>query len=835
MIGTQIGLYEIIEKIGEGGYSTVYRARHVELGSEHALKILRSDLVSDEGLRTRFLQEGRILAGLEHPGIIRVTDTLSEPGMAGLVMQLVSGETLRDRLDRSGRVGAEEAIRWVSEALDALQHAHRNGIIHRDIKPSNLALETDAAGHVRCKLLDFGIAKVVGHAHTATDATMGTAGYMSPEQIQRPKDVDARTDVFSLGAVLYELVSGRAAFEGETPYQTMHQIASGDHPRLETLNLDLPPSLSAVVEQAMSVHADDRFADARAFSLALDRVYDPPASGSGARKSGTSGPRKTTVADTRGTDLPEDKGPPRLMLAAGFVLLAMAFLALLALGVAYVMTRPNIASLLPNNGTCGEWQVEIAASGMGELQLLANGVPVSAWQVSVEEKTYIATGVAPYQSEVRFEARLGDVVVDANLKTPRSADTIEVTPNVRAFPISDLEVLRASHQTSCGYSGDLQWTAGNQNGGANLGIPGPNGLEIDLTPLPEGSHQVVIEATTTDMGTVGKVVTTILIEPPCDDNDNDGFTVCGGDCDDSRSSVNPGATERPGNGRDEDCDGRDGPDHDGDGYISTDLGGEDCNDNDPNIRPGVMDSHDADNDGYDVKDGIDDDCDGRADDDVSGTMDCDDNNRNVNPGVKEAASPNGIDDNCDGRVDEGTVVYDDDGDGKSEVDGDCNDADASVFPGARELADCRDQDCDNEVDEGLTLPKKDDTWESNDSGDDAADLGTSTKRSFSKDLELVTREDGDEEWFQFYSQDGGWDDWGIDVTLKSMGEGHSYRLEIYGPNGDRRAEKVVRADGEAVKVRGRAFHNDGGNYRLAVKPVKMVRPWCPLTVHLVSR
>jgi len=220
---------------------------------------------------------------------------------------------------------------------------------------------------------------------------------------------------------------------------------------------------------------------------------------------------------------------------------------------------------------------------------------------------------------------------------------------------------------------------------------------------------------------------------------------------------------------------------------------------------------------------------------VPAETDCDDNNRAVNPGEKESASPNGVDDNCDGRVDEGTVVYDDDGDGQAEVDGDCDDDDASIFDGARELADCRDQDCDGQVDEGVTRPERDDTWEANDRGDDAADLGTSTRRSFTKSLSLVTRDGDDEEWFEFYSQDGGWDDWGIDVTVLSMGEGHSYRVEVFGPNGGRVAEKVVRADGERVKVRGRAFHNDGGDYKLAVKPVNVERPWCPVVIKLVSR
>lgn len=234
---------------------------------------------------------------------------------------------------------------------------------------------------------------------------------------------------------------------------------------------------------------------------------------------------------------------------------------------------------------------------------------------------------------------------------------------------------------------------------------------------------------------------------------------------------------------------------------------------------------------------------GNADDDldrdgVAGGLygeDCDDHNAKVGPAMSEAPLPNQTDDNCDGRVDEGTTAYDDDGDGLSEEQGDCDDADAGRHPGAKERPDCRDQDCDGVTDEGVTLVKSDDPYEPNDSRAHALDLQTSRQRSFSQSIDSVTRDDQDDEWFRFYSQDGDWDSWGIDVAVVGVPDGSTYDLDLYGGGeGPLQTMRVSAGSHDVLLQRGAMFRNDSGDYLLRIHPVKIAQPWCPVSVSLRS-
>lgn len=213
--------------------------------------------------------------------------------------------------------------------------------------------------------------------------------------------------------------------------------------------------------------------------------------------------------------------------------------------------------------------------------------------------------------------------------------------------------------------------------------------------------------------------------------------------------------------------------------------------------------------------------------------DCNDRDDRIHPGRDEATAPNGVDDNCDGRIDEGTVVYDDDGDGLSEVEGDCNDGDDGVYPQAPEIADCRDQDCDGTIDEGVRLSHTDDAYEPNTS-ERPFDLRTSRERRFRRTLELVTRERGDEEWFSFFSQDGEWDDWRIEATVLSLPQGGGYRLELRGDAGSVLKSAVIQREGDGIELRGAAFRDDSGTYELGVVPLRMAQMWCPVRVELRS-
>lgn len=228
-----------------------------------------------------------------------------------------------------------------------------------------------------------------------------------------------------------------------------------------------------------------------------------------------------------------------------------------------------------------------------------------------------------------------------------------------------------------------------------------------------------------------------------------------------------------------------GGDADGDGYSALDEGGTDCHDGDPAIHPGA------------------------------------------------AELPDGKDQDCDGVVDEGTTRFDDDGDGLSEDDGDCDDSDAGVHPGAAEAPDCRDQDCDGEIDEGVERVAVDDSLEPNDTREQALDLQTEGKRSFTRTLRFVTRDATDEEWIRFFSDDGPLDLWGIDVTGTSVGEGMAYDVEVYREGFGLRRNGPL-GQGTGVSVGGQPFKSDTGHFVVRIRPTVVSRPWCPLEVRLHS-
>ena len=242
----------------------VYEARHVELDRPAAIKALHPQVAASPDLVRRFLDEARAATKIEHPGIVQVFDVgKTDDGTAYIVMELLRGEALSDRLARVGRLDPAEAIRVVCQASDALAAAHRAGIVHRDLKPENLFVIEDSAvvGGERVKVLDFGIAKLVepgGISHTGTNMLMGTPPYMSPEQCRGGKHVDVRTDVYSLGCILYQLVCGRPPFvydsAGELIAAHLHET-----PPAATL-YGAPPELEPIIARCLAKDRDARFA-----------------------------------------------------------------------------------------------------------------------------------------------------------------------------------------------------------------------------------------------------------------------------------------------------------------------------------------------------------------------------------------------------------------------------------------------------------------------------------------------------------------------------------------------------------------------------------------------
>lgn len=272
--GTEIERYIIEERLGEGGMAEVYLARHAVLGSRHAVKILRTEFVADERYRSRFLAEGRIAAQVRHPNVVDVTDVVIAPGVAGLVMEYLDGEPLDQWLDqRREPVDLNTLLAIALPVLDGLAEAHAYGVVHRDLKPANIVLCSNRRGRLRPVVLDFGIAKLgedtrVQHntaLHTKAGTRMGTPAYMSPEQVRETASVDHRTDLFAMGAILYELATGRIAFAHDSEFDTMQAIVAGRYAPLD----GVPDDLAAIIRCALALDPDERFANCGELQRAL--------------------------------------------------------------------------------------------------------------------------------------------------------------------------------------------------------------------------------------------------------------------------------------------------------------------------------------------------------------------------------------------------------------------------------------------------------------------------------------------------------------------------------------------------------------------------------------
>lgn len=266
-IGRAIGSYQVRERIGRGGMATVYLAHDPKHNRNVAIKVLRPELAATLGVE-RFLREIEIAAQLTHPHMLPLFDSGEDQGVLYYVMPYVEGESLRDRLEREKQLPLADAIRLTEQIASALTYAHERGIIHRDIKPGNILLSGDQAS-----VADFGIARAVeaagGDRITGTGLAIGTPAYMSPEQAMGTSDVSASTDVYALGCVVYEMVSGRAPFEGPTPQALLSKHVADSVPALRSVNPSLPLFVERAVERALAKQPSHRFPSANAFAQAL--------------------------------------------------------------------------------------------------------------------------------------------------------------------------------------------------------------------------------------------------------------------------------------------------------------------------------------------------------------------------------------------------------------------------------------------------------------------------------------------------------------------------------------------------------------------------------------
>ena len=267
--GQMLGKYRLLEPLGRGGMARVYRAYHAQLDRYVTVKVLRGDLLDDDNFIDRFRREARAVAGLRHPNIVQVFDYDVEDHISYMVLELLDGDSLKTRLHdyrmRGERMGLGEMVHILCQVLDGLSYAHTQGMIHRDVKPGNILLTGDG----RPVIADFGIARIIGAtSDTLPGALLGTMSYVAPEQGLEGKS-DARSDLYSLGVVLYEMLTGRTPFEADTPAAILMKHAQDPLPLPREVQPSIPAPFERVVLKALVKDPGDRYADAQAMARAL--------------------------------------------------------------------------------------------------------------------------------------------------------------------------------------------------------------------------------------------------------------------------------------------------------------------------------------------------------------------------------------------------------------------------------------------------------------------------------------------------------------------------------------------------------------------------------------
>ncbi len=299
--GLLVGKYVILDRLGSGSMGRVYKAHHQLMGRVVALKIIAPEIVTNERVVARFQREMQLVGRLDHPNVVRAYDADQANGILYIVMEYVSGQSLGQRL-KEGPLAPVNAVTYAAQAALGLHHAHEQGIVHRDVKPSNLLLNDDR----QVKVLDLGLGVLMDGDSQATFATadgvaVGTVDYMSPEQACG-RDVNGRSDLFSLGCSLYHLLSGRQAFPGDTPIERLGRRINNRHVPITDLRPDLPPSLVGVIDKLLATKPQDRYQSAGEAAEALQALVKP-------RKSPTTGPApvKKPVVEAPPEPVPEPR------------------------------------------------------------------------------------------------------------------------------------------------------------------------------------------------------------------------------------------------------------------------------------------------------------------------------------------------------------------------------------------------------------------------------------------------------------------------------------------------------------------------------------------------
>jgi serine/threonine-protein kinase len=272
-VGDQIGQYIIMEQIGQGGMATVYKAQHPRLNRYVAIKVLHPALKSEEGFAARFEREAQLVASLQHPNIVTIFDFADQDGNPYLVMNFIEGTTLKAWL-RNNRPSYDEILSVVESVGGALAFAHNKGVLHRDIKPSNIMIDYEG----QIYLTDFGLARLTqaGESTLSQDMMLGTPQYISPEQAMGDRKLDTRTDIYSLGVVIYELIVGRVPFSADTPFAIVHDHIFTPLPAPTMVNPEVPQPVEDFLLKTLAKKRDERFPDVetmlKAFKVAMDHA-----------------------------------------------------------------------------------------------------------------------------------------------------------------------------------------------------------------------------------------------------------------------------------------------------------------------------------------------------------------------------------------------------------------------------------------------------------------------------------------------------------------------------------------------------------------------------------
>ena len=351
MIGTQLsGRYKLVSKLGSGGMSTVYLAVDETLDRQVAIKVLHREISDQPDQLERFSREARAVAQLSHPNLVGVIDAGDDEGHPYIVFEYVPGHTLKRRIDEQGRLGLDEATAYAIEIGRGLACAHAARLIHRDVKPQNVLI--DAEG--RAKITDFGIARSLeAHGLTATGRVLGTTDYVSPEQAMG-QPVDARTDVYSLGVVLYEMLTGEVPFQAETQVGVAMKHVNEEMPNVQLKRPEVSAALAAALERATAKEPDDRYADMNWFLSDLEGALEVEVS-----RAGHSTGEATTVL--RSVPKPDRKllTRTRISWAGALLLIAAAAAAIL---IASLTGEDSSPKAEPNDADSAGTELELNAA-----------------------------------------------------------------------------------------------------------------------------------------------------------------------------------------------------------------------------------------------------------------------------------------------------------------------------------------------------------------------------------------------------------------------------------------------------------------------------------------